>query len=344
MKPLSREEAERRLREGADAETLKRLPPDVDHLLVVPTVIEILERSCWGFGRSCQRLPPIVVEAVLDELAGRPDLSWGTFLRAFVAEDEGRELQTTWKEALLAMLSLNTSYQFGSAKHKAKILSVAQDPRGLEAARAVAASAGVDQAVPRGMLSVLLLDGQEASLDALLPTLDRAMARKDAGLDQLLRLARVSSDDPRLQALLDGAVGAQKARAATSPGMELAVYLFGDDHPTTLWVARYFGSSEHGDAWGVPRIQGHVSIDSRKASAFSISISEGWERRTVFDANEGFVDDLGLGRCDAVMDLPAYIRRAEKKLKVVWDWGDPSSSLRGKKRTRMAEWLEGSDL
>jgi hypothetical protein len=184
-------DANRMLREndaGVD-EMLRAAPDDVDPKLAARALLGFLEDSVWWFARSYDRLPRAVIRTTLEELAKRSELAWGVFVRVHVGDVDDSKLQGAWAKAVKAVLDLNNSLRFGSMEHRAKIEGVARDPRSVEAARAAAASRSED--VPDDILAVLLVDGADASLDALLPSLERALATRDgepdAKRDRILR-------------------------------------------------------------------------------------------------------------------------------------------------------------
>ena len=337
-------DANRLLREGGEdlAEMLRAPPVDIDPRLAADALVQLLDESVWSFARSYGRLPRPVVKATLEVLATRSDAG-GIFIRAYVGAPEDDELGATWAAALQAVRDLNNVVRFGSAKHRAKIEGVASDPRGLEAARAAAASRASD--VPDDILGVLVVDGSDTSLDALLPSLDRALAVGDGALDLFVRLEKLApAQAPRLRGLLEQAEDAKTSRTRTSPVLEVARAIFGDAAPEPLWFSLTLGSVEqtHGN---VSRYQAHVRVDPRKASPFVVSIAEVQPMDmpvTSFDLEHVSSDPLGVGRCDP-LEVPGFLARSARTLGVTWRWPAAllQSPVRGVKRDRILSWLQG---
>lgn len=90
---------------------------------------------------------------------------------------------------------------------------------------------------------------------------------------------------------------------------------------------------------GMPRAYVTIKIDSRTDYWFHASVSrfeDGWQHSTLGTPN----DDLGLGSCERV-ELPAWLARAAKRLRVTWKAPKLQSDLRGAKRARILAWLAG---
>lgn len=318
-------------------------PPDVDPRSAAKALVVFLEESAWSFGRSFKRLPAPVIRATLGVLA-RSKSPWATFLRAHVGHSGDGELVAAWNDALAAMRDLNIIVRFGSTKHREKIEGVAQDERSVEAARAVAASRS--KAVPRNLLAVLLVDGSEASIDALLPTLDRASTERDRELDKLVGMARFAAKkEPRLKALLEGAEQTKEERAKTSPVLAIGKVMFGDDAPEELWFHVTVGSDERRPGNDMARWDCHIEVDSRAARPFRVTLFDGARLdgpSTSFELDTTD-DGLKVGRCNP-LGVPAYLARLEKKLGTSWNWPDAviETGLRGRKRARLVWWLSST--
>jgi hypothetical protein len=314
---------------------------DADPKRVADRVLALAGRP-WHLARQFRRLRARAIAVVLRRFERRPDLLWGTFIRAFVAE-ASEDLETAWYESLAAIASLNTSYRRGSPKHRAKIDAILEDPRAIEAARATAATA--TEPVPDGLLEVLLTDGREASIDALIPTIDRALRHQGGELDRVVALARTVLPNARVRSLLDRLQDASEDRKA--PALELAASLFGEGRATRFWLRIRIGSVELVKP-AVPRIQANVRIDARMANPYAVSISEAsnvGERGTYFDAATLWRDGLDLGRCD-LADVPAYLERASERLGVhlAWDSAIARTNLRGRQRRGLIDWIARGTL
>ncbi len=95
----------------------------------------------------------------------------------------------------------------------------------------------------------------------------------------------------------------------------------------------------------MPTYQSHVVLDSTAADWFHVSVSlvpgdDSDHSSTWFGSDGRAGDQLGLGQCSAE-ELPAWYASAAKKLRIRWNWPGMSvySSLRGKKRQRVVEWM-----
>ncbi|MCA9587121.1 MAG: hypothetical protein KC657_17455 [Myxococcales bacterium] len=336
-------EAEAVLRggEGDRGAVLRALPAGVDVPLVARVVVDLLDDNAWYCGRSCRALPAPFIRATLAALAERPELVWGTFVRAHV--DGRRDIQEAWAEALEAVLDLNTTYAFGSKPQRAKLAKIASDPRGLAACRAAAASRSAE--VPWTVLGVLVVDGHEASLDALIPTIGRAIADEDRSLDLLEDLRRHAS--PAALALLDTAAETLAGRRARSPVLELGRVLYGVDAPEELRFS-FTLTSEEVAFDGLALVQAHVKVDSTAADPFRVSLSRRKEcalaawAMTDIDLGGARSDELQLGGT-TLLELPEYLARAADRLRVRWRWDElaPRTRLRGERRKRLVQWLRG---
>jgi hypothetical protein len=348
---LSKAEAEAVLRDVEShraelGEVLKALPPDVDPELAADAAMTLVWKGVWTeswrFARACGRLPPPAIRAVLRRLPAAPG-PHAVVLRDLVPlELDDAALEAAWGGALQALLDLQTSYGWGSKQKRAKLQALAAEPRLLGA---VQAAAGACEEAPVDLLAVLAIDASEASVDALLPHVERAAREKDRGLDLLQRLRTHARSTPTLDALLARVEGLLEAREAASPALLLAREL-GFGEVETFWFFTLFGSTGL-DRSNVPVYQVSLRVDSREADWLSVHVSGpvGMELRipgTSFGADAVHRDELGLGRC-AASELPQWLARSARKLGVTWSLSqvDPSTSVRGKKRERLARWLRG---
>lgn len=330
---------------------MRGLPHDVDPTLAAEATRWIAEH--WTLGRRVDRLPPAAIRLFLETDRGEfgtAERAWGAhgpvvgeaalvFLKQAVPvrlDDDA--LVARWREALEALLDVNTSYAWGSKQRRAKIQGLARGPF-LEAIQAVVVGC---ETVAIDFLAALVADGSEASIDALLPRFHRASTEKDKGLDLLDRLRTHAADTPPVRAMLAEIERLLDAREATSPALALAAVIPGLGEVDSFWATVYLSSVEERRG-GVGRVQGHIRIDSRSPSWLSVSVTEGevgeW-RSTSFDERELDEDQLELGRCEGP-GLPAWLARAEKTLDIKWSWdGMPiRTGLRGKKRDALLAWL-----
>ncbi len=203
---------------------------DVD----VATALELLEWSWYRFARSTEGLAVQTVRGVLQRLeaweqAGVrtaeqvPNLSLvrlarhggddghlhrrrvaSVFLRAAIDDTTDEALTRTWRPAVIALKAFESQYAWGSNEKRARLADVQADARLLEACRA--AVVGCTQ-VPLELLAVLALDGTEASADALLPHVERALVDLTM-LEALARLERFAAPTKEMASLMTLVLGA----------------------------------------------------------------------------------------------------------------------------------------
>lgn len=318
---------------------LRNLPPDVDPTLAADVLVSGLGdgKGVWGFARHFKKLPEPVIRALLQRLAERPDPA-SVFLRVYLAD--APDLPAAWQRALYRLLSLDTTYAWGSKERRAKLTALAQEPRVVEALQAAVVANDV---VRLDALAVLALDASEASVDALMPHFERAARAQDRGLDRLQALKKYASPTPAMTAMLKRVDALLAARNDASPALDLARRL-GLGDLKAFWYRKYLGSTAL-NPFNVPVFQGSVGFDSREADWMHCSVSQmhpGGLRSgsTHFTATKVYADTLKLGRC-AAEEVPAWLAAAAKTHAFTWnfDGSTPSSNLRGKKRDRVVEWL-----
>jgi len=331
-------------------QAFKKLPADVDPMLAAGAVLQLLpadRSSFWAFGRHCQWLPAPVIRAVLERLAGdvRPAVF---FLRESVDREASDEaLCASWRTALQGMLDLDLTYGWGSKQRKAKLQGLAENPALLQAIQTVVVAS---EEVSRDLLAVLTIDASEASLDALIPHVERAVQSQGWELDRLEDLRTHARSTPALDALFERMEALLQARRARSPALELARAL-GFGELDVFWFKLYATGGEEGDEQAMTyRDHCHLTVDSRAPVWFSFSMStrgpDGELGRIVpvftFDSEGLRNDTLGLGACEP-MRFPEWMTLAAKRLRSDWNIEQASvmSSLRGRQRTRLVNWLRG---
>jgi hypothetical protein len=192
------------------------------------------------------------------------------------------------------------------------------------------------------MFAVLVADGGDASIDALIPHLGGALESRDWRLDWLRRLRKHATDTPRLNALFAELDTTYDERNAQSPALALGP-IIGIGEIDELWFDAGTCSAES-DPNRVSRVQGGVSIDSRRPAWFHahISVGEGNVFKFVsYGTDWSQADDRwDLGPC-VPAELPAWLANAATKLDIVWMPFSPRTNLRGKKRQRLIAWLSG---
>ncbi|MBZ4401196.1 hypothetical protein [Myxococcus sp. AS-1-15] len=331
-------------------QALKKLPEDVDPALAAGAALHLLPEdrsSLWAFGRHCQQLPAPVIRAVLERLAD--DLRPGVFFLRESVDLEGSDeaLRESWRMALQGLLDLDVTYGWGSRQRKAKLQGLAANPVLLQSLQTVVVAS---EEVSRDMLAVLTIDASEASLDALIPHVERAVQRQGWELDRLEDLRTHARSTPALEALFERMEAVLQARRARSPALELARAL-GFGEPGVFWFKLYATGGEEGDERSMTyRHHCHLSVDSRAPDWLSFSMSS-WDSDgepggnvPVYDLDgTGLQNDtLGLGACEPTR-IPEWMARAAERLRTEWHFEQRAvmTSLRGRQRTRLFEWLTG---
>jgi hypothetical protein len=304
---------------------------DVD----VSTAFELLEWSWYRFARSTEALEANVVRAVLQDLEpwshtvtksardGERRKAASVFLRVAVDDTTDEALLATWRTAVNALKVFESQYAWGSKEKAAKLMELRKNERLVEAARAAAVGSTV---VPLELLAVLALEGSEMSADAMLPHVERAL-KDEAQLEPLSRLSRYAAKTKAmtsLMALIDGRLNAARTSAPANDLAKALGIASGNRFRVEVRVAgtgnRFF--------W--------ISIDSdRPGPAFCGGV--GGERTSTQLHHED-----GSTECSLV-ELPAYLRQAAKKLDTTWEFRNASTRhLRGKRLATFLAWLEGT--
>jgi hypothetical protein len=295
--------------------------------------------SAYLLGKRHRKRSPAAIRGAL---AARHAHANHLFLRLAVDPDEATDdaaLAAAWGRAVQALVDTDLTYAWGSRPRRERLRALARDPRMLAAIQGTVANS---PEVRLDLLAVLVADGSEASLDALVPHLDPALVAQDIRLDRLQRLRGYAARTPHLDALFAALDAAFAARNAASPALALGP-LIGVGEVALLWFRVAFGSREL-TVSNVPRIQGSVEVDSRRARWLSVDVTRltrQLEFETTWFGPAELDDALGLGRCEPA-ELPAWIARAARKLRVTWD-DEPhvSSNLRGARRDAIVRWLLG---
>ncbi|CAN5460414.1 hypothetical protein BH11MYX1_BH11MYX1_55690 [soil metagenome] len=302
---------------------LAQLPAGIDHRLV-----ERAMRLSFPFGlaKICARLAPEYVPLAWRVIA-RVKAPEATFLRCYEGGEDIARLHTgaAW------LLELETSST--AAKLKARC----RDATALAAARAAVVAHGAEHGL---FVQVLAYDGDDASLDALIPLVHHALSAGGKPLDRLVDLLRPFARGPRLAQILAEVDVAIRTRNAVSP---------------VLSLARQFG--ERSDRAklevSIQSVQVRVAL-TRKASAWivldssrapNVVASITWNtynfQATRWEDGRLVRDKAKVGGPKGLDDLPRWLAASAKKLGVRWD---PStlrvtSSLRGKVREAAVAWL-----
>lgn len=327
-------------------EVLKALPDDVDPALAARAAVGLIGdsyHSTWLFARTCRRLPVPVIRACLELLEAdrRPH---AFILREYVRREAKDDvLAVDWDEALQVLLGLETTYAWGSKQKRAKFQALADQPRVLQALQTAAVAC---EQVSLDLLAVLAADGSEASLDALIPHIERAVRQQDWELDRLQDLRTHARSTPVMDDLFSRMKALFEARQARSPALGLAKAL-GFGELDAFWFQVHISSPEFDGAPAYMH-QVHLSVDSRSATWFHVSLSASnpadmlRPRSTSFNSDKVYCDDLGLGTC-VPSDFPAWLAASAERLRTRWNFDQLSlgTSLRGKKRNQLERWLRG---
>ena len=315
---------------------------DVD----VTTAFQLLEWSWYRFARSTEALEAIVVRAILGELEGwaaqgpiNPrDVEWrkaatlanrkaaaSIFLRAAVDDANDETLLTTWRAAVNALKVFESQYAWGSKEKAARLKDVQSDARLVEASRAAAVGS---ESVPLELLAVLSLDGSEASADALLPHVERALS-DEAQLEPLSRLQRYAAKTKAMTSLMTLITNRLEAARTASPVMELAKSLGLASGPRFRVDVRVAGDGNTGFT---------LSLDSaRPGAAFRGWVDTGQRtKHRMLNLEDG-------GTVCALSELPTWLQSAAKDLGTSWKFETASAQhLRGPRLKAFLSWLKGA--
>ena len=286
---------------------LRTLPNDIDPELAVQAILRLFEHpSTFQFGKACKKLPHSVIRAFL---ALELDQPHHLFLR--LAVDDAK-LASTWEAAVQALLDLDLTYAWGSKQRRERFQKLAATPAILAAIQGTVAHS---KDPSRDMLAVLVADGGDASLDALVPHLDAALVGQDRRLERLTDLRKHAKQTPALDALFGEIETALETRNAASPALALGPVI-GIGHVEPLFFDVWIYASDLSRAI--------VMIDSRKSPCFHASWWHGKQQIV----------------CEDAANLPAWLAQVEVDCGIQWRYAEMwSSCLRGKKRDMVTRWL-----
>lgn len=317
---------------------LQKLPDEVPAAVAAEAALRLRDgQAWWGFARSAGKLPERVLRVLLERLAEEARSPLTVFL--LTAMQSSDDLERDWAMAIKGLLDLNSASAWSSKQRRKKIAGLAKSP--LLPAIQAAAQAGP---APRlDLLAVLAADGSDASVDALLPHFDKAMARQSELLDTLERLETHAAKTEPMRLMFESVERALRERNRASPALEFARHL-GFDGET--FSVRWHLASLELNKGNVPLYQCDVVVDSTAPVWFRVDVVHVAgllkRRSTTFGAaGAPTVDELGLGRCEPA-ELPAWFAKAARTLQVKWRVTVSHSTLRGAKRQRAAAWMEGA--
>jgi hypothetical protein len=242
-------------------------------------------------------------------------------------------LVARWSEANQVLRDVN-AYEWGSKERHAKLRAICDTAWQLQAIQAAVVGIRPPDDAGLDFMAVLALDGSEASADALMPHIHHAMTTGD-GLTAFKRLEKYAADTPPMRAMFEKTKSLLGERSKQCP-IHAVLRTLGIDVSTcdySLWMGSREARSH------VPIAQVNFSFDSQARPYIHLSIDAPMGETSWNDLNIR-PDALGLGRPE-LADLPAYFASAAKKLFVNWSWDEASisSSLRGKKREAVLQWL-----
>jgi hypothetical protein len=285
----------------------------------------------WDFARRAGKLESAAIRELSERLASmQPPTAALIFLcEAVRGIDDDCELVEVWTKALRALLDIKKEDSWGSKRKRALITGLAQSPRLLAAMQAAVVG---DLRAPAEMLAVLAADGSEALLPAF------------AGTDRfaITRLETHAADTPAMKLMVSSirerSLEEEKKRRATSFGLAFARKTLGLD--VEVFDARVALVSVEINANHVRRIQGGLSVGSgywvriTHVTPQDDGLTTSWS-----DQAEGRKDGLDLGFCE-FDELPQWLERAQKKLRVTWQTEKlfPSGTPG---RARFVDWLFG---
>jgi hypothetical protein len=337
---FTKDEAEELLESSSDVhellEVLWRLPLDVDPRLTAKGALRLFEpqrRSSYFFARGTLNLPADVIPLVIKGLKKHRTHASALYVVEAMRDSDRAD---DWNEALSALLDMQRdNFTWGSKERRGWIQAVAQNPRLLRAVQAAVVGSAEPQ---RDMLGVLAADGSEASMDALLPHFARAERDATSLLETLKKLETHAKKTPAFDAMLASVQRRLATRNEKSPCLKLARSLGFEGERFRGRIALWSTNS---------RYEGMVTLDSKKAKWLSVFlrnptgpvVTDFLRRPTTEFDNEGLrSDDLKLGACE-LAELPAWLARAEKKLKVRWRTDPAVLDLRKADAARITEWL-----
>jgi hypothetical protein len=326
--------------EAVDLPAAMRDLRGADPALAARVVLRLAEQPHW-LPHLCADLPVTVLRAVVAaETTGARQL----FLRLAVPTGaRAAELHRAWRRAIDALAQLGeTALALDHDLRRSRLAALAADPHVLAIVQGVVANVADP---PVEMLAVLAIDGGDLSLDALIPHLE-ALARRDVRLERLAQLRGLARRTPALDAVFAELDGALAERRRTSPALALAAG-FGVRGIPVLACSFRLASIESNQL-GVPRVQGHASIDSRTEPWLTVWMSSvrGTLDRTL-DAetrlhDTGLVaDGLGLGGC-APADLPAWLATAARTLQIQWQDLAVVTNLDRDASAKLLTWLRAA--
>jgi hypothetical protein len=296
----------------------------------------LISWNCFMKGIAPELIRRVLSEPIPPHLVPGANKDLPTITRNLVYLKEAVPLDALerWPTALQVLRDVQ-SYTWGSKQRRAKLDAIVATPWQLQAIQAAVVSIRPPDYPGLEFMAVLALDGSDASADALMPHVHHAMTT-GVGLEQLERLKKYTANTVPMRAMLTTTEKLLSERSATSPVIALLHDLGIEVDACSFTLT--FGSRENRSD-GVPKIQVNFSLESRSVPYVHVSL-HGPGGETSFNEIMIHNDALGLGRPE-LAGLAEFFARAARKLDVTWNWDEAwvYSTLRGRKRKAMLDWL-----
>ncbi len=293
------------------------------------TIAEYAREGHWFIARQCRT--PEVIRAVLGHLEDRRDAAT-LFMRASVT---GPEVSEQWVEAIDALRTMENpeiarSDKWGSAKRRANIRAIAANPRLVEGVRT--AVVGATNRLDIDWFAVLAADASEASIDALLPHVARALDHDGELLDVLLAVVEKAPDPVVLQRLSDALKPVRTSRVTAAGVSALAAHLGVTSERVRFHAELFADGHAKICAWV------KLGVDGRSALPVvgSLSVGQPLHGTTASEGDAPEVTALTGQELEASLEL---LRAAATSSSLVWRWCELHTNLRGQRSRRLAEWL-----
>ncbi len=311
------------------------------------TLIELLQRDgvFWAkFAYDCKAADEAEIRKVLANVeraskkrqpAHSGLLSAATYLKAMVGDATGPELVRCWQKAMTGLDGIQ-AYQYASRKQKAaKLASLARDGQFVAAWQA--AAVGADW-LPLDVLSLLLVDATDASIDALLPHVERALTDPER-LAMFEEAARYET--PATAALFARMRGELSSQRAASPVLALGErFGLASKGRFRLTVEVRATKPAKRTRTEVTYDVATVTFDSNNDPGFGLS--RGQRSRTQGAGSTGS-SSWARGVACSLDTLPQALAKLATKDHLEWDFDAVTTRPLGPKRAAaLLDWLRGS--
>jgi hypothetical protein len=240
-----------------------------------------------------------------------------------------------FRDAVKALIKLGTD---ASAKRTTYLKEITAVPEYVSAAQATVAVKGMEAWL---QLRVLAFDGSADSADILLPLVVKALKEKGEDLDFLVDLlddrARAKSSMQPMFAALDEAQG---ARAKVAKVAQLAERFGGDGPSFNLRLG--FESNQTVDY--LAKLSVSFWFFARKKPEAAVFAERQPDLRFSWEDGKTKENTAGFPKLRTLDELPAWMKAVAAKYRCTWNRTPLylTTSLRGKARAGLLEWLLGS--